>query len=178
MNKFYSPLGDWIMPYITLMADGITITGVVLLLFLWKWRFALFTGISCLFASAITQILKHTIYSGMLRPKPFFADLSPPLHFIAGVENDVFDTFPSGHTTVAFAFFFSLVFAVKNNYLKTIFFFIALLIGYSRIYLSQHFLGDVYGGSIIGTTSTFFVFVLAVHMKWYQLPNENAINEK
>ena len=176
INKIYSGFGDFMMPKITLMADGITITVLVLLMFAWNRRFALFTGISCLAASGITQALKHTIFYGDPRPILFFHDPSP-IRFVPGYDNNQFDTFPSGHTTVAFAFLFSLVFAVKNNFLKTGFFLLALLIGYSRIYLSQHFLEDVYGGSIVGTVSTFFIFWLAVKKNWLPL-NLKAVDEK
>lgn len=175
INKAYSTFGDFLMPKVTLMADGITITILVLLLFAVNRRLALFTGISCIVASAITQTLKLTVYYGDPRPKLFFP-YPNPLRFVPGVENYLYDTFPSGHTTVAFAFLFSMVFAVKNNFLKIGFLLMGLLVGYSRIYLSQHFLEDVYGGSIIGTFTTFFIFLLAVKKKWYSLPitaNEN-----
>ena len=34
----------------------------------------------------------------------------------------------------------------------------AILVGYSRIYLSQHFFEDVYAGSIIGVVITIIVY--------------------
>ncbi|CAN5406553.1 hypothetical protein BH09BAC5_BH09BAC5_25600 [soil metagenome] len=170
INHVYCKFGDLVMPYITLSADGFTITILVLLLFAYNRKFAFWTGISCLLASFITQILKHTVFEGDPRPKLFFQSPSP-LRFVPGIENYLIDTFPSGHTTVAFAFYFSLVFAVKNNYLKAGLFLIALLIGYSRIYLSQHFLGDVFGGSIIGTICTFSILTFVLHKNWVQLSN-------
>ncbi len=176
INKVYSGFGDFIMPKVTLMADGITITVLVLLMFAWNRRYALFTGIACLVASAITQILKSTIYYGAPRPKLFFATPSP-LRFVPGVHNLSYDTFPSGHTTVAFAFLFSLVFTVKSDWLKTGLFFLALLIGYSRIYLSQHFLEDVYGGSIIGTITSLLIFTFAVKMNWLKQSDTKIANE-
>lgn len=177
INSYNNSFGDFIMPWVTLMADGITITVFVLMMFAWNRKFALTTGVACLFSSGITQLLKHTIYYGMERPKLFFANLEP-LHFIKGVQNELYDTFPSGHTTVAFALFFCLVFATKNNFLKTVFFLLALLIGYSRIYLSQHFLGDVFAGSIIGTLSSLLIFTIASKKKWLELPNVILNNEE
>jgi membrane-associated phospholipid phosphatase len=176
INQHYSSFGDFMMPKITLAADGITIIVLILLMFAWNRRIAFFTGIACLLASFITQTLKMTLFNGDPRPKLFFANPSP-LRFVPGIENYLYDTFPSGHTTVAFAFLFSLVFIVKNNFLKLGFFLLGLLVGYSRIYLSQHFLEDVYGGSIVGTTSAFLVFLLAVKMNWVKLPNLQLANE-
>lgn len=176
INHHYSSFGDFVMPWITLGADGIVIAVVILLLFALNRKFALWTGISCLLASGITQTLKQTIFNGEARPKLFFSTPSP-LRFVPGVENYLFDSFPSGHSTIAFAFFFSLVFAFKNNALKTLFFLVALLIGYSRIYLSQHFLGDVFAGSIIGTCTTLFVFTFAIHKGWFKLQNISIPDE-
>jgi membrane-associated phospholipid phosphatase len=51
-----------------------------------------------------------------------------------------------------------LAFYTKNNFLKVIYFLIAFLIAYSRMYLSEHFLKDVYTGSIIGVCSALLVY--------------------
>jgi membrane-associated phospholipid phosphatase len=173
INHHYSNFADFIMPYVTLAADGITVAILIFLLIGWNRRYGFWTGISVLVASGITQLLKNTIYSGEPRPKLFFATQHSPLRFVPGVENYLFDSFPSGHTTAAFAFYFCLVFVVKNNYLKAALFFFALLIGYSRIYLSQHFLNDVLFGSLIGTLSTLTVMTFAVHKGWLKLPHLN-----
>lgn len=176
INRHNSAFGDAVMPWITWGGDGLAITIMVLLLFAWNRKFAFFTGISCLLASGITILLKHTIYYGEPRPKLFF-DNPSPLHFVPGVHNYLYDTFPSGHTTVAFAFYFCLVFAVKNNFLKLGLFLLAVLVGYSRIYLSQHFLDDVFGGSIIGTISALLIFTIAIHKSWLNLSHLSKQDE-
>lgn len=170
INQHYSAIADFLMPYVTLAADGYTIGILVILLAAWNRRYALWTGISALAASGITQLLKNTVFLGEPRPKLFFVHLSP-LRLVPGVENYLYDSFPSGHTTVAFAFYFCLVFFVKNNFLKSGLFLFALLIGYSRIYLSQHFLGDVFAGSMIGTITSFIIITLAVHKGWLKIPH-------
>lgn len=162
INQFHSSFGDKLMPFVTLLGDGWTITIFCLLVFAYDRRFGFYTGIACLGASGITQALKHTIFYGEGRPAWVFRD-NHNLRFVPGVEMNYFDTFPSGHTTVSFAFFFCLAFLVKNNWLRFACFFIALIIGYSRIYLSQHFLNDVFGGSIVGTLTSLLVLTLVVH---------------
>ena len=59
-------------------------------------------------------------------------------------------SFPSGHT--ANAFFLATVIARKNRYLAIPFYLWAVSTGISRIYLKKHWLTDVIGGAIIGTT--------------------------
>ncbi len=173
INRHYSAVGDIVMPYVTLAADGITITILVLLLTGYNRKLGFWTGISVVLASLITQLLKTTVFNGEPRPKLFFEKIAG-LHFVPGVENHMLDSFPSGHTTAAFAFYFALVFMVRSNYLKSALFLFALLIGYSRIYLSQHFLNDVFFGSIIGTITTFAVMTFAVHKYYIYLPESKA----
>ena len=47
-------------------------------------------------------------------------------------------------------------------------FFIALLVGYSRIYLAQHFFEDVYIGSILGTVCAMLVAWLFAYIRLRQ----------
>jgi membrane-associated phospholipid phosphatase len=174
MNGWYSGFWDWSMPWITLAGDGWTITVLALLMFAWDRRIALFTGISCLLASGITQLLKHTLYYGEPRPKWVADHVGAIFRFVPGVENHLYDSFPSGHTTVTFAFCFCLALAVKQEWLRAVLFFVALLIGYSRIYLSQHFLVDIYGGSIIGVVTTLAVFWIAGRYGWVKIEGRSA----
>ena len=69
-------------------------------------------------------------------------------------------SFPSGHTTTAFAMFCFLALISKHKATGIIFMLMGLIAAWSRIYLAQHFFIDVYIGSIIGTLSSVFVFML------------------
>ena len=48
----------------------------------------------------------------------------------------------------------------------------ALLVGYSRIYLGQHFLLDVIVGAVIGTASGIIGFYIAINMKPVKIFNQ------
>ena len=177
INAQNNALLDFIMPYVTLGADGWTITVACLLFLAWHRRGGFFTGIACLLTSGITWTLKSTLFYGEPRPKWYFTFIEKvDLHYVPGVENWLYDSFPSGHTTVAFAFFFALALCTRHRKMSILFFFCAIAVGYSRIYLSQHFLLDVFFGSIIGTIGTLIVFAEATRFKWITLPlskNEN-----
>ncbi len=173
LNGFYGQTADVLMPWLTMVADGITITVFILLMLAWNRRYAVATGVAVIVASGITQLLKHTIYYGEPRPKLFFESIPIPLRLVPNFENDLYDTFPSGHTTAAFAFFFCLALAVEKPYLKTLIFLLALLMGYTRIYLSEHFLGDVVGGAVIGTGVSLAVMTIVFHKKWVKLEGVN-----
>ncbi|MFZ2024804.1 MAG: phosphatase PAP2 family protein [Microgenomates group bacterium] len=57
-------------------------------------------------------------------------------------------SFPSSHATLAFAF--AVVLSYKEPKLKKFFFILAILIGFSRIYLGYHYPGDVLAGIALG----------------------------
>jgi membrane-associated phospholipid phosphatase len=171
INARNNSLLDFIMPWVTLGADGWTIVAACLLMFAWNRRAAIFISLACLLPSAITWFLKSVVFYGEPRPKWFFTySEKHDLHYVPGVENWMYDSFPSGHTTVAFAFFFAIALCLRNRKWGIVMFLAALSIGYSRIYLSQHFLLDVYFGSIIGTIITLIVFAEAYRRKWIQIP--------
>jgi membrane-associated phospholipid phosphatase len=66
--------------------------------------------------------------------------------------------FPSGHTTTAFALLILAGFIINRKYALFGLMLIAWLAGISRVYLSQHFLIDVLGGSLLGVFSALFFY--------------------
>jgi membrane-associated phospholipid phosphatase len=77
---------------------------------------------------------------------------------IPDIEMHLWKAFPSGHTAIGFCMFCLLALYTQNNFLKFFYFVVVFLIAYSRMYLSQHFLQDVYAGSIIGIGSALFAY--------------------
>ena len=157
INQYRSDFFDVFFYYTTYLGDGIAVTVLALLLCLVKYRYAVIVGLCNIIAAIITQTLKHTIFSDQVRPKKYFEGIAN-LNLIPGVENYYYNSFPSGHTTAAFSTFFCLALITENRLLKFLMFVLAFLIGFSRVYLSQHFLNDVYAGSLIGTTASLFIY--------------------
>jgi membrane-associated phospholipid phosphatase len=94
--------------------------------------------------------------AGRQRP---FADVDNPYSFQLGrgFSDDRYRSFPSGHTTSAFAFASTLTRETQfwwphaTWYVGTIFYGGAALVGLSRVYDNQHWASDVLGGAAIGT---------------------------
>ncbi|MCC7303318.1 MAG: phosphatase PAP2 family protein [Bacteroidia bacterium] len=150
LTSFHTPAGDKIVPFLTWLGDGWFITGVTVLSLFFQYRTALMLGAANLIASGITQVLKTFVFDDHDRPSEFFQGITN-LHLVPGVEIHAHYSFPSGHTTIAFAT--CLIFAgMKRSVLWQLSWFTgALLIGSTRIYLSQHFFNDIYAGAAIGT---------------------------
>lgn len=147
--------------YITFLGDGLVAIVLLLLLLFSNVRLGIYATFSFLSASIVTQILKRYFFDDVNRPKYVFEAINQTqLQFVKGVDNHIHNSFPSGHATQAFAIFMCLVFFTSNNYLKWLFFSIAVLSAYSRVYLSQHWLNDVLAGSLIGVFFSVLFYLL------------------
>ena len=156
-NSYHSSFFDIFFRYVTNLGDGVTAVLIVIILLVVKFKYAVIVGLANIISTGITQTLKHTLFSDVVRPKKFFEGIHD-LYFVPGVDNYLYNSFPSGHSTCAFSLYFSLALIIENKRYKLLLFVLAFLVGYSRIYLSQHFLEDVYAGSIIGVVTSFIVF--------------------
>lgn len=166
-NNFHNSFFDVFFYYATFLGDGVTAVLVVIILFTVQFRAAIIVGLSNIISALITQVLKRTLFAEMVRPKKFFEGIHD-LYFVPGVENYLYNSFPSGHSTCAFSLYLSLALIVKNKKYKTVFCILAFLVGYSRIYLSQHFFEDVYAGSLIGVVITIitYYFIQKSNKNW------------
>lgn len=158
-NRFHNSFFDIFFSYGTYLGDGFSALIAFIILLVVRLRFALLLAFSNILSGTITQTLKHTLFSDIVRPKKFFEGIHD-IYLVPGVDNHLYNSFPSGHSTCAFALYFSIGMIVENKWLKLFCFVLALIVGYSRIYLSQHFFQDVYAGSLIGVVSTIIIYIL------------------
>lgn len=153
---------DFFFKYITHLGDGIFVITVGILLLFINVKKALAILLSYGFASLVTALLKTFVFIENWRPLFVYQYFATQYHLntIDGVDLNVGNSFPSGHATAAFALFMSCVFISKKQVYKILFFVLALLAAYSRTHLSQHWLVDIYFGSMIGTGFSILVYLL------------------
>jgi membrane-associated phospholipid phosphatase len=157
LNPYHSKFLNVFFITTTIMGDGIFSVVIAILLFLFKKRFlALMVFSSFAISGILTQLIKMFISEA--RPALFLAKDNYP-YFIENVTLHNFHSFPSGHSTSAFALASILCFAVKNKKWSVVFLLAAALVGYSRIYLGQHFITDVAVGSIIAVLISIFCWI-------------------
>lgn len=149
-NLFHPTWLDIFFKYITNLGDGfVSILAAVILLAIRKKKKAMTVALAYIYSGLFIQIAKRIFH--MPRPKYYFEQtLFQYTHFVEGVSMHNHNSFPSGHTASAFALATVLVLVFKKNKISSYCLFFAFLIGYSRIYLAQHFLIDVIFGAIAG----------------------------
>ena len=109
----------------------------------------LFIGQSVLISSFITVALKRTIK----RERPFIT--YPDIENLTEAGSY---SFPSGHTSNAFATATSLSMAFPKWYVIVPTFIWAGSVGYSRMHLGVHYPSDVLAGAIVGSGSAYLSF--------------------
>jgi len=153
ITSFNSPAADVFFRYYTFVGDWIPYAVAGGLLF-YRYRMALFILVSQLATGLVSVIIKQTWNES--RPILYFKENFPDiqLHQVLGEHMHSSHSFPSGHTITAFAFFLALAFFSKRPAIHFLCFVLAVLVGYSRVYLSQHFAIDVLAGSFVGVSVT------------------------
>lgn len=152
INKLNSPFFDLFFKYFTLFGTFALIAPIIICLAFIRYRYAFMAISSSLLAILITQIIKRLVCYDSPRPSVVFKGIYD-LHFVENVDLLSNHSFPSGHSSGAFALFVVMALINKRPIYQFLFLMMAVLVAYSRIYLSQHFLIDVVVGSFIGTFS-------------------------
>lgn len=157
VNRHNTPFLDKFFYFATYLGDGVFFIVIMLILALFSYRKAVLGVIIFLVTSLFTQLLKRAFFVDQLRP---YARLRGEyeLHIPAGVEPLSMNSFPSGHTTTAFSLAIFLVLVSSGKLHWAIMLGLAIIAGYSRIYLTHHFPIDVWVGSIIGTFGTVLLY--------------------
>jgi len=169
INNHYNPFADVIMYYATWMGEAITITTVLVLLLIIvpsfrNWWYFITALLCTLVPTFLEQWIKHMAKAP--RPLKIFNEAAW-IHIAPEWPKLFNNSFPSGHSTGAFSLFCFLSLLLHQRYKKfgLLFFLLALLVAYSRIYLAAHFFADVYAGSILGAITTLLLFSV---MRYYQ----------
>lgn len=109
----------------------------------------LYIGASLILAAGISTSLKYAID----RKRPFIT--YPDIEKVSDAGSK---SFPSGHTSSAFATATSLSLAFPKWYVIAPSFLWASAVGYSRMDLGVHYPSDVLGGAVVGAGSAFVCY--------------------
>jgi membrane-associated phospholipid phosphatase len=175
LNSIHNLYLDTFFQNYTLLGDGVFSIAIFLILLLAE-RAALAMQVitGYLFSGIISQVLKYAFHAP--RPHTIISNNEYP-YFIEGVTHTGMTSFPSGHTTSVFALGILLALNTSDKRFSLIYLVTAIITGYSRIYLGQHFLADVLAGALIGTLSALVVYwyLRRVKIEWVGVNNERQM---
>lgn len=148
LNRDFGTIADTVLLGFTYLAEGwIWIPYLVVVGWVFKKDKAIIVY-SFAISTLLTQIPKLLLLSHITRP--IASGIAPNLiHTVKGVTMHQLNSFPSGHTATAFTIFLLTIYLFNQSKLILIGLLYAMLCGYSRVYLGQHFPMDVGGGIIV-----------------------------
>ncbi|MBO9570752.1 MAG: phosphatase PAP2 family protein [Chitinophagaceae bacterium] len=154
-NIYHNHLLDRTFSIFTNLGDGLCALVIVLFYVSIKNRpMSIKLFLTFILSGLVVQLFKLIFHAP--RPKTFFPHQFYH-HFINGFTHSGYNSFPSGHAATAFGVAAILSFGCRKPIVGFLTFIIAVIVGYSRIYLGDHFVEDVLAGMIIGIFVAFFV---------------------
>lgn len=179
MNEVHNEGLDGFFFVVSKLAESPFYVVAILPLLFWRAGWTYLYAMSEATAASLIFVVKRII--NLPRPVTCFADHPELLKLVDGVRMRTHYSFPSGHTSSFFVFFTVLALLMMVYYYRKqrrgesvesrwlvylLLLLMACLGGYSRIYLSQHFMMDVFAGSIIGFTVACSIFFLFYSKGW------------
>ena len=168
INQLHPKWLDVSFSYITHLGDGlVSLLVAVILLILRKKKKAITLILAFIYSGILVQIVKRSF--PMPRPRYFFEqEHFQYTHFVDGVSTYGSNSFPSGHTASAFAMATVLVLVFKKKRISLACILAAAIIGYSRIYLAQHFPIDVTVGALAGVSCALMSYYQVYDLKLFR----------
>jgi undecaprenyl-diphosphatase len=108
-------------------------------------------AVSAILAAVVSLAAAGAVSLLIMHPRPFMDGLAPNI-----LNHSADSSMPSDHATVVFAVAFSLLFAGSRR-LGIAMLAVAILVGWSRVFLGVHYPIDIAAGALLGAASAMLV---------------------
>lgn len=163
INGNYSTQADYFFNYVTFLGEWLLWVPLFVYAIFYKRDFLIAVLTALIICTIITHLLKRVIFEGDPRPLRLLEDVARAVPMLK--HNNYVNSFPSGHTSTAFTTALLLAYIVRARFAMFVFPILAFLVGYSRVYLAQHFVTDVLAGMIIGIISSYLSLLIYEHFR-------------
>jgi membrane-associated phospholipid phosphatase len=99
-----------------------------------------------------TGVANGAVKFGVGRERP--SSTEDPHRFVPFNAKDRWQSFPSGHATVAFSLAASISEEAREPWVTALTYGTATLVGWSRVYEDRHWASDVVGGALVGVATS------------------------
>jgi membrane-associated phospholipid phosphatase len=154
VNHRHTVFTDVFFTYLTQLGASTGCIMITIITIVINFRKGFLLATSYLLTFVISQVIKHLVKAP--RPHLFFVKKLSGIYLIKGVTMLDTNSFPSGHSVSAFSAALVFTYVAKKKSAAPLLLLLAVLVAYSRLYLSEHFLEDVTAGSALGVFITAF----------------------
>ncbi len=158
LNNNYGSFADASFAFITHLGEEAVWAILIVYVLIFRRQFLPLTLIALIISTILVQGLKNGLPE-LARPTKAITNQAI-IHTVNGVNLHTIHSFPSGHTTAAFTVCLLACLLFHKRLVVPVAFIYALAVGYSRIYLAQHFPRDVAGGMLVAVITTCCAIVL------------------
>jgi membrane-associated phospholipid phosphatase len=158
INGHYTKQADYFFNYVTFLGEWLLWVPLFVYAIFYNRNFLIAVLSALIICTVITHLFKQVIFLGEPRPLRLLQDVARAVPLIK--DNRYLNSFPSGHTSTAFTTALLLAFITRRKFAVFVFPLIAFLVGYSRVYLAQHFVTDVLAGMFVGIISSYAALLI------------------
>lgn len=174
VNSWANEPLDGIFKIVTWIGAGWLFAVFILGMLFVRYYYAIVGVTTLFFVGLIAWFLKQIVFYDVYRPKKVFG-LDSFDHIIESFDYHGMYSFPSGHTMGGFAFMTFLVYVFPGRWSPWLFLLLGIAIGFSRIYLLQHFYVDVYVGGMLGVLiSSLGIWFYKTQTSWSESAKLNS----
>ena len=161
LNVNLGPVADFFFYIWANAGDGFIWIPAFALTLMYKKKYVPFLMATILWSTLIIQSSKQIFFKSENRPTAVITNASL-IHTVPGIEIHTTNSFPSGHTATAFSLFLFCCFISSKKWIVPLGFAYALLGGYARVYVAQHFPLDVGAGILVAYCSVLIAWIIQI----------------
>lgn len=162
INRLRTPFWDTVFINSSALGNAFTVIFAFILVLRFKLKWLLVFLMAFVLQVIVVILFKKGLLNGELRPYLYFyrSNLMDSINLVEGVKIRYVNTFPSGHTATIFFLVSYFALLARDTVASWILLVVGLVVGFSRIYLFQHWFSDVYFGMVFGIASSIVAYVI------------------